>query len=246
MSPAVPLLLKLVTAHLLGDFLFQTARMASDKRRASVFLRHLAVHGVLLVAVGLSERGGFTLWLGLLLVFAAHGAIDAWSRLRARSLTVLVADQALHLASFVAAVAIARPEELESALWRIRVALGDPSVYWLAAGFVTAVWAGAIVVGRWVEPFATVLEADSGDPRPGLRRAGRAIGLFERALIFVAILVRVESLVGFVIAAKALLRLPEARESSQRALAEYYLVGSLASAAWAVIVALVVRWTIGA
>jgi len=97
-----------------------------------------------------------------------------------------------------------------------------------------------VVVGRWVEPFAAHL----GERHPGLARAGRMIGLIERALIFIAVLLRIEALVGFVVAAKAILRFPEIREPGHQALAEYYLVGSLASVLWAVVIGVLTRWAL--
>jgi len=70
------------------------------------------------------------------------------------------------------------------------------------------------------------------------------IGLIERALIFIAVLLRIEALVGFVVAAKAILRFPEIREPGHQALAEYYLVGSLASVLWAVVIGVLTRWAL--
>ena len=63
--------------------------------------------------------------------------------------------------------------------------------------------------------------------------------------MFLAVLARAELIIGFVIAAKAVLRLPEVREAHSRKLAEYYLVGSLASLAWALLVAYLVRAWVG-
>ena len=97
------------------------------------------------------------------------------------------------------------------------------------------------MIGRWVQPFRDALSDESWDQRSGLERAGRWIGMLERLLVYVAVLSRLESLIGFVIAVKAVLRLPEAREKWSRVLAEYYLVGSLASLSWALLAALSVR-----
>jgi hypothetical protein len=113
-------------------------------------------------------------------------------------------------------------------------------------GVLIAVPAGATVIGRWVQPFRDALSHESREQRTGLELAGRWIGMLERLLVFVAVLAHIESLIGFVIAAKAVLRLPEAREKWSRELAEYYLVGSLASLAWALVISFAVRgWITG-
>ena len=46
------------------------------------------------------------------------------------------------------------------------------------------------------------------------------------------------------IAAKAILRLPEARDAGTRELSEYYLAGSFASLAWAIGLSVLTRWAI--
>ncbi|OGF14305.1 MAG: hypothetical protein A2W00_06015 [Candidatus Eisenbacteria bacterium RBG_16_71_46] len=238
--------LKLLTAHLLGDYLVQSTRVASGKLRPAVLAAHVALHGLLLALVALTEPRDARVWLALLVVLAAHAAIDAWtSRIQPRTFGLLALDQSAHLASIVAGVAIARPGEIAGGLAAIAGGLDDARTWVLAAGAVAAVWGGAVLVGRWVEPFAAAIDAQVGPDRPGLQRAGRTIGLFERALIFLAILLRMEALIGFVIAAKAILRLPEARERGSRALAEYYLVGSLASVFWGVLVGVLVRAALG-
>jgi len=65
--------------------------------------------------------------------------------------------------------------------------------------------------------------------------------MLERSLVYLAVLAHVEALIGFLVAMKAVLRLPEAREKWSRELAEYYLLGSLASLAWGLVTALAVR-----
>jgi hypothetical protein len=245
MPNAVPLFLKLLFAHVAGDFLFQTARIATGKHQRGVLLWHLGIHAALLVGVALTEPFDFALVIGLVTILAAHAAIDAWtSRIEPRTVSLLVLDQSLHVLSLGAAVAIARPEDFEAARWWLSRALQDPRVFVTLAGFVIAVWVGAVLVGRWAEPFARAIVTRLGEDRPGLERAGRAIGMFERAIIFLAMMLRIESLIGFVIAAKAILRLPEARERGSRELAEYYLVGSLASVFWAVLAGVLTRWMV--
>lgn len=244
MTP-VPLLLKLVLAHLAGDYLLQPARVARGKRRAGMLALHLGVHGVLLLLVAFTEPPSARLAAGLLALLAAHGLIDAWtSRWARRDLGALLADQGLHALALLAAVWVARPDEWRGLTALAGGAVPDPRAWTLVVGIIAALPAGAIVVGRIVRPFAEAVDAGEEEARPGLARAGWTIGVLERALVLLALLLRFEALVGFVIAAKAILRLPEARDPRYRALAEYYLVGSLASISWAVLVGVLLRWAL--
>jgi len=194
------------------------------------------------VLVGLTEPATLSLWLALLFVLAAHSGIDAWtSRREPRDFRLLVLDQSLHLASLLAAVAIADPARTAGIAGALRTAAEDRNLWVVACGALVAVPAGATLVGRWVQPFREALSDASREQRAGLERAGRWIGMLERLIVFAAVLGRMESLIGFVIAVKAVLRLPEARERWSRELAEYYLVGALASLAWALLTAFAVR-----
>ena len=225
-----PLFLKLLTAHLLGDYLLQPSRLAREKHRPDVLVLHGLAHAVLLVLVGLTEPATLSLWLALLFVLAAHSGIDAWtSRREPRDFRLLVLDQSLHLASLLAAVAIAAPARTAGIAGALGTAAADRNLWVVACGGLLAVPAGATVVGRWVQPFREALSDASREQRAGLE------------LVFAAVLGRMESLIGFVIAVKAVLRLPEARERWSRELAEYYLVGALASLAWALLTAFAVR-----
>ena len=70
----------------------------------------------------------------------------------------------------------------------------------------------------------------------GLRDGGRQIGLLERGLIFLFILTNLPVAVGFLIAAKSVLRFGTA--SRDQRTAEYVIIGTLASFGWAILAAL--------
>jgi hypothetical protein len=75
-------------------------------------------------------------------------------------------------------------------------------------------------------------------PLPPSAKVGATIGVLERILIVVFVLTGSEAAIGFVVAAKTLARF---RLLDDRDFAEYYLLGTLASVAVAIITALVAR-----
>jgi len=239
---APSLFLKLLVAHLIGDYIFQSSKVAREKYRSGYLVLHALAHAVLLALIAFTEPPLLSTRLALVWVLVAHTAIDAWtSRREPRTFSLLALDQSLHLASLVVAVAIAGRRTGLGTFDSVLAALGNRDVWLVVCGGLIAVPAGATVIGRWVQPFRDALSDESREQRSGLERAGRWIGMLERLLVFAAVLGRLESLIGFVIAIKAVLRLPEARERWSRELAEYYLVGSLASLAWALLTAFAVR-----
>jgi hypothetical protein len=86
---------------------------------------------------------------------------------------------------------------------------------------------------------ATPVGADRGPSPVGLTaRVGATIGILERLLIVVFVLTRTDVAIGFVVAAKTLARF---RQLDDREFAEYYLLGTLASVAVAIVTGLAAR-----
>lgn len=236
------LLSKIAAAHLLGDFPLQPDAWVREKKKPRILLAHLGVHGGLLALVIVSAPYPGRTWLPALCLLAAHGVIDLITgRATAKSATQIAVDQFLHAATIFGAFAWMCPE-YAGELWALRFSVLDNwRIFVVAGGLITAVSAGSAVIGAWVRRHAERLPKEIETEHRGLQEAGRWIGMVERLLIFAAILLGAEEMVGFVIGAKAILRFPEASEKKNWALAEYYLLGTMASAAWAVMIALVVR-----
>ena len=69
----------------------------------------------------------------------------------------------------------------------------------------------------------------------GLPQGGLTIGWLERGLIFILLLAGEPGAIGFLIAAKSVLRFGTVAED--RAASEYVIIGTLASVGWALLVA---------
>jgi hypothetical protein len=87
-------------------------------------------------------------------------------------------------------------------------------------------------------PDASEAERHDSGPMGPNARVGATIGILERILILVFVLTGSEAAVGFVVAAKTLARF---RLLDDRDFAEYYLLGTLASVAVAIVSGLVAR-----
>ena len=74
-----------------------------------------------------------------------------------------------------------------------------------------------------------------------LVNAGKYIGILERLLVFVFILVNHWEGVGFMIAAKSVFRFSDLAEAKQRKLTEYVLIGTLLSFGIAVLVGILIK-----
>ncbi len=221
-QPMLQVFTALLLAHVLADFVFQTGWMVRHKRNAFVLLLHIAI------VFGLSVAALGGVWEVALPIAFAHLVIDMTKvyLLPARARDTLAAflwDQAAHLAT-LAAAAIAWPGAMAQGLLAPYAAdLTAPAL--ILSGFVLTVLAGGFAVGLLASRFATQME-----PQDSLPDAGRIIGQLERTLIFLLVFLGQPAGIGFLIAAKSVLRFDTV--AHQRA-GEYVIIGTLASFTWA-------------
>lgn len=221
----------LLLAHVLADFVLQPARMAQAKAggHAGWMLAHVAV--VAAVTGGLLgvQTPQAAAWLAGL--SAAHLAVDVAKVALGRRLSgfgAFVADQALHLVTLVAVAGLA-PQLWAQGLWAAPAPLWLPAAATVIAGAVLATRAGGFALGLLMRPWGEVgLE--------GLPGGGRIIGMLERGIIFLLILAGEPGGIGFLIAAKSVLRFGAVKEEAR--LSEYVIIGTLASFGWAMLMAI--------
>ncbi|MGL4235898.1 DUF3307 domain-containing protein [Tabrizicola sp.] len=212
----------LLFAHVLADFVFQTNWMVANKRTPA----GLGLHGAVVLVTAIIATGGVD--LGLVWLTALHVATDALKARAPRGVGPFLLDQAAHLA-VLAALAISRPTIWTEGVWADIAPL--PGLMALASGAILATRAGGFAIGLLMEPFAEKLLPDiRAESLPG---AGRLIGLLERGLIFALVLLGQTGGVGFLIAAKSILRFGALKDD--RAFSEYVIIGTLASFGWALL-----------
>ncbi|NBC17505.1 MAG: hypothetical protein GVY18_09360 [Bacteroidetes bacterium] len=115
-----------------------------------------------------------------------------------------------------------------------------------ATGLVATVWLGGIFVNLGIRPFAVQMKDDNAvaaggrviEPlENGFEDGGRVIGLYERLLIFVFVIAGAPAAIGFLVAAKSLFRFGDLKDDEHRKNAEYIIIGTLMSFAFALVVA---------
>lgn len=213
----------LILAHLLADFVFQTDAMVRDKRRPLMML----IHGAIVAALSWAALGFASVPALIAVVAISHVLIDAaklyWGR---GGLTAFLADQTAHLA-VIAALTAQFPESYALGVWS-PLHGGIPAAMALGAGLIGTLWAG----GHAVAALMTQVETPP-DPS-SLPRGGRLIGKLERLVILMLVLAGQPEGIGFLIAAKSILRFNELTGTADRHVSEYVIIGTLASFAWAI------------
>jgi hypothetical protein len=216
----------LFAAHVVADFLLQTRGMVEAKHRIGILILHVAiVFATALVALG------FTGWVALAILTAAHGLMDAIKTylLPHDRLWTFLLDQAVHIITLIS-LATALPGLITSGLWGrlLPDAIDSLTLIYLVAGFaIFTVQAGSFAVKLILNGLET--KATEGS----VPAAGQRIGQLERGLVFLLILIGHPEGIAFLIAAKSVLRFGDVQQD--RAASEIVIVGTLASVAWAML-----------
>jgi hypothetical protein len=251
-------LLALVTGHLLGDFALQTDGLAERKARRH---RWLLVHVAVVAGATWLLLGSLAAWPFAAALFLVHLGIDLFKRhlgprpaadpdagaggTNVGSLRWFLLDQALHalsLAGFWWAIGAFAPDLPARNLWAGLWGASYGEGLLVVAGFTTAVWTLSVVLMFQMAEFAAGLPRELS---AGLPRGGRTVGKLERLLVYVFVLGGQPEAIGFVVAAKSVFRIGDLTNRDERDHAEYIMVGTLRSFAYALLLALAVRWLRG-
>jgi hypothetical protein len=230
-------LIKLILAHLLGDFLLQPKKWVLEKEKgiykSPKLYIHALIHGILVMLLLWDLR----MWLVALLVSLSHLLIDLIKLVFQKPDTKsrwFIIDQVLHLLSLLLLWCIFEGITIEWAVW-----LESEKLWVMLTAISFLTFGVAIIMHVMLNDWSGSL---GEDPGISLHNAGKVIGILERLLVFVFILTDHWEGVGFLIAAKSVFRFGDLKESKDRKLTEYILVGTLVSFGLAIFTALVTQF----
>lgn len=239
--------LLLLLAHVLVDFYWQPTRWVTDKKEKKYKSRYLYFHILLVIVVSYIALHQWKNPFPAIVLGIAHGVIDLVkiSFDRKGSLTWFIADQAAHLVT-IALTALILTSSILPGFESLILWFNKPKTLAMLSGAMLAINPVSFLVGILTKPWREELARLAPGADDNLANAGRWIGMSERLLIFVFVLVNQYSAIGFLIAAKSLLRyndkstegIPAAYISKK---SEYVLVGTLMSYTCAIAIALAVQ-----
>ncbi|MEP0366067.1 MAG: DUF3307 domain-containing protein [Cyclobacteriaceae bacterium] len=236
-------LLRLVIAHLLADFVFQTDKINKGKQegiRAGFFQLHILIVGVTAYVL----VGQWTQWLLPSLIMIVHGGID-WLKVtmskRFSQLWLYLGDQLLHVLSLVALWYAFYLAPLGGAEEYFSGVFSEPKVLIVVIAFLVVSWPSGYLIGFMTEGWKKKVDGS----KKSLRKAGETIGVIERVLILVFILIDEWSAIGFLLAAKSVFRFGDLNTKKARRNTEYILIGTILSFAFSVVLGLFTLFLIG-
>lgn len=233
------LFVKLLLAHLIGDFLLQPQSWVADKEakrfRSGRLYLHVLIHA-LLTSIVLWD---INLWLPALVVMGTHYLIDLAKVLFQKASNRpawFAVDQCLHIAVLLLIVCLWGETNLSS----IHLPAEQILIITTAAILLTNPASVIIrmVISQWTPDTLYSISASLPD-------AGKFIGYLERLLVLVFILYNHWEAVGFLLAAKSVFRFGNLKESRDRKLTEYVLIGTLLSFGISAGVGLITSYLLG-
>ncbi|WP_347925337.1 DUF3307 domain-containing protein [Pontimicrobium sp. SW4] len=229
------LLIKLLLAHIIGDFFLQPIHWVKEKEKKKLkspkLYLHIAIHFALLFLI----LWDISLWPIILVVGFSHLIIDAIKLIIQKKKTKRLwffIDQISHLLVIIIVYYVFTDNSFS-----IEQLLTENNLLLLVCLLFLTLPTSIImktIFSKWNISKLT-------ENNESLKDAGKYIGILERILVFIFIIFDHWEAVGFLITAKSVFRFGDLKESKHRKLTEYILIGTLISFGIAIAVGLLFK-----
>lgn len=219
-------LIRLLIAHFLADFAFQTKKMVLHKKWFSLqMLYHIALVFVTTFIFTFS-------WKIALLVSVLHWLLDALKKQFEGSLQnqalLFSIDQFLHILVLLF-VWLINFKLLGAIQQAIILPFTDYKISLVILAYLIVFWPVGYLIGFLLKKFNHPGQSD---------KAGQMIGQFERIIILTLVLLQQYEAIGFLITGKSIIRFSTSNQDSK---SEYVLLGTMLSYALAIGLGVLVR-----
>ena len=249
------LLLLLLLAHFIGDFVLQPNEWVKSKFKKGLkslgFWKHILAHALLLFLIGLILPAYA---LPLLTVLVGHIVIDAikitylrYSHNETSRLYAFIVDQILHILLIFGVV-------INTSLNFNWLILSETSFLLILLGYLFLSLPTSSIMKVLLSPYNKEIDISDykswkdlfftkeSDGQQSLKNGGKYIGILERILVFTFIIIGQWSAVGFLITAKSVFRFGDLNQGKNRQFTEYVLIGTLLSFGFAIFTAILVQY----
>ena len=234
------ILLQWITAHLVGDFILQTKKLVQqkkDRKAASWFLYvHSLVHAGLIYLFSPNK----SFWIIPVVIFITHYCIDLWKLYRKENAFSFITDQFLHITVLIIVWMIFY--QPAASVYEYLLQFVDTYNFWLiTSAYLFTIFPLSYLLGYATQRWRKDIEQDSERSATSLSEAGKWIGIFERILVLTFVINNHFEGIGFLIAAKSILRFNDIKGDNMRKEAEYILIGTLMSFASSILIGIFVN-----
>lgn len=226
-------LIKLLIAHILGDFLIQRDKWVKHKKKYKLTSSYLYIHVLVISILSYLFLADWANFIIPIIIFATHLIVDIWKLYQKEKPIYFILDQIFHVLILVLIWIVFFRIEFNGLTSFIEGVEMD-KVWIILFGYIFILWPVGYMVGGLTKKWQKEIEND------GLEGAGMWIGLLERFLIITFILLGQYQALGFLIAAKSILRI-SVHKKEERKLTEYVLIGTMLSFSFAILTGIFVQ-----
>ena len=229
MNPEIILALQLLLAHVITDFVLQSEKLIiqkEEKKAKAPFLYiHAAVSGLLTYVI----IQDWNMWGVAIFIAVTHFFIDLWKLYKKSDSLLILLGIWLYLTN-----------NFNEIIPFITDFFTSKNILIIFTGYLLVIYPIGFIIGKATQRWQEEIAAEEGD-FPSLKKAGRYIGIFERILVLTFILTNNFAAIGFLIAAKSILRFSDKGKSGARKQTEYVLIGTLMSFALTIIIGVLIK-----
>lgn len=245
------ILVRILIAHCITDFLLQPNKWIAGKRNKIWKSKYLWYHGLLTGMVAWLFVPQLNIWWAILLIIVTHTITDGWKLTTEKKygsrLSFFLIDQPIHVSVIVIAwLWIINGWEKMNVF--LQTYLPNYRILLRLLGYLLMIGPVGYIIQFLTKKWLFEL-----DPDDSLKEAGKWIGILERVLTITFIYISQFSAIGFLIAAKSILRVIDKPDKpsgeptlikpfSSRKRTEYVLIGTFLSFAIAILTGLVINW----
>lgn len=218
--------LPMLAGHLVADFWLQPNSWIVHKKANGIKSSKLLVHVLIASILPVVFIFQLNLWWFVPVIFVTHLIMDLFKMRLKDNVPAFLSDQLFHILILWVLATYATKIEITK----------NVAIVWIyATGFLLVTNPAGIFIGKFLN-----LVIPNKNKTAKTESVSGWIGILERILIFIFIMVDQFSAIGFLIAAKSVFRFNDAREEDNKK-AGYFLLGTLISFALAIIISLIVN-----
>lgn len=227
-SILIQILIPLLTAHFLADFILQTDEDVKKKQSPLVFGKHI----VLVTLLSYFLVGDWSNYIIPSSILLTHSIIDLLKNaIKKDSLFIFSIDQAAHyLVILLLSFSIQNKlfQEANNLFWFAAFGNTYIKVLMIVVAVIVITKFSSIIISYIIKPFQLKIFKGENNNKDEIK-TGRIIGYLERIIILVLFLAELPAVVGFLITAKSILRYAEIKNEKDKVMVEYVLIGTLLS-----------------
>lgn len=229
-------LVKLLFAHLLSDFILQTDEICKGKKKDSwIKCRYQIFHALTHAIMAYLFIAQWNSWLIPLIIFITHLSMDFLKSTYLKDqLQTFIIDQIFHVAVIFVLWLFLYNNNKFLLEW-ISDNWNNTHLWYIVTAYLLVLKPTSIFLNLFIRRWTP--EENGAQSLP---KAGKWIGYLERILILTFILTRNIEGVGFLLATKSIFRFGELNKAKDIKTTEYVLIGTFASFTIAILVGFII------